>query len=176
MTQLLVLNCIKIFFGRILDVSCGTLRTVLTVKEKTIPAACIGFCEVLIWYMIVSSALNMDAPLLLVAVCYAGGYATGTYVGGKIARKFIHGHLFVDVITSSRDDATLRALRDAGFALTVMNANSSDYSQEKYLILSDIDKRDLDRFEELVKQLDPKAFIVVSEIKREIGGYIAHRK
>jgi len=176
MTELLILNCIKIFFGRILDVSCGTLRTVLTVKEKPLPAAIIGFCEVLIWYCIVSSALKMDAPLLLVAVCYAGGYATGTYCGGKIAKTIIHGHLFVDVITSSRDDSLLKVLRDSGFALTVLNANSSSFSAEKYLILADIDKRDLDRFEQIVKELDPKAFIVVSEIKREIGGYIAHRK
>ena len=42
----LLISCIKIFFCRIMDVSLGTVRTILTVKGKTLLSAVIGFAEV----------------------------------------------------------------------------------------------------------------------------------
>lgn len=35
--------CLKIFLVRILDVSLGTFRTILTVKGKTLYASLVGF-------------------------------------------------------------------------------------------------------------------------------------
>ena len=39
--------CIKIFLVRIIDVTLGTLRTIITVKDKVFLASVIGFFEVL---------------------------------------------------------------------------------------------------------------------------------
>ena len=78
--------CAKIFCFRIMDVTLGTVRMVLTVKEKTKSAAMVGFFEVFIWYSIVREALNATGPYLPIAIAYAGGFATGTYVGGRVAR------------------------------------------------------------------------------------------
>ena len=44
MTTLLV--CVKIFFGRILDVSIGTVRTVISVKGQKFAASVLAFFEV----------------------------------------------------------------------------------------------------------------------------------
>ncbi|MBQ6012780.1 MAG: hypothetical protein IJL27_01890, partial [Firmicutes bacterium] len=77
-----LLSCIKIFLCRIMDVSLGTFRTMLTVKGRNQLAALVGFCEVFLWYVIVRDALTGDAPVLATAIAYAGGYATGTFVGG----------------------------------------------------------------------------------------------
>ena len=40
--------CVKIFFVRILDVSLGTLRTIITVKGKILVASLIGFIEMFV--------------------------------------------------------------------------------------------------------------------------------
>lgn len=176
MTATLVLSCLKIFFGRVLDVSAGTLRMVLTVKEKPVQAALCGFAEAMLWFLIVNSALKMDAPLPLVVTFYSGGFAAGTYIGGKLSENLISGHLFINIITSSRDDSMLTALRSAGFAITVIDANKSEYGSEKYLIIADIDKRDFKRFKGLVKSLDENAFIVVKDTKSHIGGYISSNR
>jgi uncharacterized protein YebE (UPF0316 family) len=147
------------------------MRTILTVKENTRAAALVGFCEVFLWYVIVKDAMTSEGPVLAIAVAYAGGYATGTYVGGRIARKLISGNVTVQVVTSRRDDTLLAAIRDAGYAITVLNANESEFSESKYLIIATVDKKNLKAFEEIVKQRDEHAFIMVSDTKSYVGGY-----
>ena len=80
-------TCLTIFFGRIVDVSLGTLRTMFTVKEKAFRAALCGFGEVFVWFIIVRNALNSDGPVLVLALCYAAGYASGTFIGGKLSKR-----------------------------------------------------------------------------------------
>ncbi len=172
----ILISCIKIFLCRIMDVSMGTFRTLLTVKGKNSLAALVGFCEVFLWYVIVRDALTGDAPVMATAVAYAGGYATGTFIGGKIAAKLIKGHVAVHVITSGRDPQMLTAIRQAGYAITVVDANSSEYTGGKYMIIADVDKTLLGSFEKLIKSLDEKAFILVIETKNYMGGYVSHGK
>lgn len=69
----LALLCVKIFFCRILDVSLSTVRTILSVRGKTLQATAIGFFETLVWFLIVREALASDAGGLALAVSYAGG-------------------------------------------------------------------------------------------------------
>ena len=126
----LAMLCIKIFFCRILDVSLSTVRTILSVKGKTPQATVIGFFEVLVWFLIVREALSSDAGGLTLAIAYAGGFAAGTYVGGMLAAWLIKGDITLQVITSSRDNALLDAIREAGFAISVVNVNSSDYGAD----------------------------------------------
>ena len=171
MTTALLLSCLKIFCCRILDVTCGTVRTILTVKENATGAAFMGFVEVFLWYVVVRDAMTSDGPVLAIAVAYAAGFATGTFVGGQIARRIISGNVTVQVVTSRRDDTLLAAIRDAGYAITVLNANESEFSESKYLIIATVDKRNLKAFEEIVKQRDEHAFIMVSDTKSYVGGY-----
>ena len=44
--------CLKIFLARIVDVSLGTIRTVLVVKGKNLTPAIVAFFEVLIWFVV----------------------------------------------------------------------------------------------------------------------------
>lgn len=168
---ILLLTCLKVFFCRIIDVSLATLRTMLTVKGKKEFAALMGFLECFIWYVVVKDAMTADGPVLPIAIAYAGGFATGTYIGGIISNKVIKGKALVQVITSSRDKALLEAIRDDGFAITVIDVAASEYSGEKYMILANIENSQLHHFQNFVKKHDPKAFIFAQESKSSIGGY-----
>ena len=64
----LLLLCVKIFFIRILDVSLGTVRTIVTIKGKTALASIIGFVEVFVWFVIVKEALNTPETSIFVAI------------------------------------------------------------------------------------------------------------
>ena len=162
--------CLTIFFGRIVDVSLGTLRTMFTVKEKSLQAAACGFGEVFIWFIVVRNALNSDLPVLVLALCYAGGYATGTFIGGKLAKKFVGGHVTIEVITSNRSATIPEALRAAGYALTVINVNESEFGEKKYLILADVNVKRTKIFQDKIKELDPGAFMLVRETKSYTRG------
>ena len=85
----MLILCIKIFFARIFDVTLGTVRTMFTVKGKRLIASLIGFIEVLIWFLVVREALNTESKSIFVAISYALGFATGTYIGGVAG--YIHG-------------------------------------------------------------------------------------
>lgn len=167
----LLLSCLKIFFCRILDVSFGTIRTMLTVKGKKVVASLTGFCEVFIWYVVVKDAMTADGPVLPIAIAYAAGFATGTYIGSLISSKVIKGKVIVQVITSGRDKTLLDAIRDDGFAITVIDVAASEYSGEKYMVMANVENSQLNHFQEFVRERDPKAFIFVQESKSTIGGY-----
>lgn len=171
METAVLLVCLKIFCFRIIDVTLSTVRMVLTIKEKTKTASIVGFIEVFIWYVVVREALNSTGPFLPTAIAYAGGFATGTFIGGKVAKKFIKGHVVVSVVTTGKNHELVTAIREAGYALTVMNVNKSEFSDEKFMLLADVDKGRLRSFQNLVDSMDPDAFILVQETKNVINSY-----
>lgn len=163
--------CIKIFFVRILDVSLGTVRTIITVKGNKLVASLIGFIEVLIWFLIVKEALNTDETSIFIAISYAGGYATGTYIGGFLSDVLIKGTLTVQVILSDRNYEIIKKIKEAGFAVSLVDAKGSYEESEKYMLFMEIDKKKLDKLTKLIKSLDSKAFMVVNETKMVENGF-----
>ena len=168
----LLLLCIKIFLVRILDVSLGTVRTIVSVKGKSKSAAMIGFVEVFVWFLIVREALNTDVVSIWVAVAYAGGFATGTYIGGIISDRFIQGNLSVQVITSSKNMNLVNLLRDEGYGVSVMDIKGQDETEPKYMLFIGINKQRLMDLQSLIKKYDKKAFMVVNETKMVKNGYL----
>lgn len=166
----MLLLCLEIFFARILDVSLGTVRTILTVKEKRMVASLIGFIEVTIWFIVVKEATSTPEVNLWVVTAYAGGFAVGTYLGSFISTKFIKGTLSVQIITSSRNQTLIEALRNKGFAVSVIDVQGKDGN--KYLLLVEINKNKLASLEKLVYSLDKKPFIIVDDTKFVQNGFI----
>lgn len=167
----LLLLCIKVFCVRILDVSLGTTRTIVMVKGKTLIASLIGFFEVLIWFLVVKEALNTDINSIWIAVAYAGGFATGTFIGGSLSDKFIKGNYGVQVILSKNDNKVVNTLRKEGYAVSVIDVKGQDETNEKYMLFIEIDKRKFEHLKSLIKELDSKAFIVVNETRMVQNGY-----
>ena len=66
----ILMLCIKIFCVRIVDVSMGTFRTIVTVKGQKLLASMIGFVEVFIWFVIVKEALSTDSTSIFIAFAY----------------------------------------------------------------------------------------------------------
>ncbi len=165
----LFILCTKIFFARILDVSLGTLRTIITVKGKNLLAACIGFIEICIWFTIVREALNTDETSMFVMLSYAAGYATGTYIGGVISKKVIRGTVSMQIITANHN--LVNVIRDNGYAVSVMNIKGQE-EIDKYMLYIEVNNKSYDRLMNLVKNNDSKAFIVVNETKFVQNGFI----
>jgi len=168
----IVLLCIKIFFIRILDVSLGTVRMIMTVRKKVLLASLIGFIEVLIWFLVVKEALTTDVTSIWVAVFYSLGFATGTLLGGFISDKFIKGNLSVQVVLQEQDDDIVNTIREAGFAVSVVNVMGRDEEHMKYMLLMEINKKQFNQLSSLIKKLDPKAFITVKETAYVFNGFI----
>lgn len=169
----LLLLCIKIFCVRIMDVSLGTMRTIVTVKGKKHIASLIGFVEVFIWFVIVKEALNVESTSLWIAFSYAGGYASGTFIGGFLSERIIKGNFGVQVITSKKDDELVAFLKKSGFGVSVIDVKSENEHSEKYMLFIEIDKTRFAELKKLIKKYDEKAFIVVNETKAVYNGYFS---
>ena len=167
--------CMKIFCVRIIDVTLGTLRTIITVKDKIFLASVIGFFEVLVWFLIAKEALDTSSSSVLVGIFYALGFACGTYIGGRISRRFVKGKLTVQVITTNASTEWTSELRKNGFAVSVMDINQKEGEPDKYMFFMEIDKINLNRLCSLIKKYDKNAFIVVNDSKAVINGYFSEK-
>jgi len=165
----LLLLCLKVFCARVVDVSMATCRTIMTVKGKRVWAALIGFFEGLLWFSIVKEALNTNETSFLIGVAYAGGFATGTYIGGWLSSTFIKGTFGVQVITINK--TMVDCLRSNGYAVSVINIEGQDKENKKYMLFLEIDKKRFKNLKKLIKTLDEKAFIVVSDTREVENGY-----
>lgn len=160
--------CLKIFFVRILDVSLGTIRTMFTVKSKKLIASCIGFFEVLVWFLIVREALNTDESSMMIAISYSLGFATGTYIGTDISNKIISGKVVVQAFT---DNLTLAdKLRNSGYAVTTVLCSGYNNS-EKHMLYISVDKKKESELRKLIHTISEDAFIIESELNYSENGY-----
>lgn len=163
------LLCLKIFFVRIIDVSLGTFRTIITVKGKAFYASVIGFIEVFVWFLIVREALNTDVESIWIAISYSLGFATGTYIGSILSKHFIEGTLSIQIITTKYN--LVNAIRENGYGVSVINVNGKD-EEEKYMLFIEIKNKSLKQLRGLASSIDKNCFFIVTETKYVQNGYI----
>lgn len=166
--------CIKIFCARLIDVSLGTFRTINTVKGKDLVASLIGLIEITVWFLIVKEALNTNNNSIWIVIAYALGFSVGTYIGGKISKKFIKSNLEVQVILSSKDNNIVDKIRKEGYGVTTIVVSGS--KNEKYMLYIQIKNQSLEHLKEIIKKLDKQAFMVVNETKYVENGYFNIKK
>lgn len=163
--------CLEIFLARIIDVSISTFRTMIMVRKKSIFTPILAFCEVFIWFIAARKALNTNIDSILIPIFYSLGYATGTYIGGCLSRKFIKNINSIEVTTSRNNMKLINGLRREGYAVSVISLKNN-YREKKDLLIVDVKSKNTQEAVRLIQELDPKAFIVVQDTKIVHNGYI----
>ena len=166
----LFILCTKIFLARVFNVSLSTFVTILNVKGEKIKATIIGFIDMIIWFLAVREALNTDIESIWIALSYAGGYATGTYIGGTLSGLLIKGKISVQVILNYLPLEETEKIRDAGYAVSQIECTGKEGSKKSMLFI-EVDKKKLSELKELIKKIDKNAFIVVNETKFVENGF-----
>ena len=168
----LIQTCLKIFLARIVDVSLGTIRTVLVVKGKSITPAVVAFFEGLIWFVVAREALNTDLDSILIPIFYSLGYATGTFIGTFITSRLVDGLIGVQVITKSTNSKMLKEMRDKGFGVSVVDLKKTNDNHKKDMLIIQLNKKKLKEFTHVIRTNDPDAFVVINETKYVQNGLI----
>ena len=166
----LFILCLKIFFGRLVDVTLATMVTMCIVKNKRITAAIIGFIDVFIWFVIVREALVTESTSILIPLFYAGGYACGTLLGSIFSSKTIKTLITVSIVTSENEKVS-EVLINNHIGGTIIKGIGLNSKTESYIIYSQIEGHKLKKLEKIVKDVDPKAYLVVTESKEALNGY-----
>ena len=150
-----------IFCLRICDMTLDTLRIIFMTKGLKRLAPIIGFFEILIWIVAITRIMQ-HLNNWMCYVAYAGGFATGNYVGMLLDEKLAIGHESIRVIT--RVDATLLAdaLRADGYGVTTVRA--SGMHGEVGILYVVVNRKNQKRALQIIRQYNPNAFVTIQNI------------
>ena len=153
---------IFIFLARILDVSLGTLRIMFVSKGLRGKATVLGFIEVLIWIIIVAQIFqNLDNWLNYIA--YAGGFATGTFIGMYIEEHMKMGIQIFRIIVGREREELIEALKENNFRVTSLDGQGK-YGPVK-VIFTVAKRKRWQQLANIVNQFAPNAFYSVEDVK-----------
>lgn len=168
----LLFLCLKIFFARIIDVTLATLRTVYSVKGKTLLAGLIGFIEATIWFIVVKEALNTNIESPFIVMSYAGGFATGSILGTFVSKKFVNSLIKVEVITTKATQENIEKIRLEGFGVSVLDILDETKDVDKKMLIITLNSKHLEELKRILRHIDRNAFVVVNESKIVQNGFI----
>jgi uncharacterized protein YebE (UPF0316 family) len=147
-----------IFALRICDVSLGTIRTISVVHGRVLVAVSLGFVELLLWTLAISQVIRNLSEYPVLAVAYAGGFATGNAMGVTIEKKLAMGRTALRII-SERGSDIANALRTSGQHLLTVSGIGRDGPTA--LVYATCARRDMRGLIDRAKDIDPKLFYVV---------------
>lgn len=162
-----------IFFGRIVDVTLGTLRIIFVSKGAKNIAPVVGFVEVFVWIVIISQILTR-ANDLVSYLSYAGGYATGNYVGILIEHRIAYGILLCRIYTNKGGKELIQKLNKMNFGATLMRGVGS--TNEVDIIETVVDRKEMKKLERILTQFDSNIFYVVEDVRTKKNGIFPKRR
>jgi uncharacterized protein YebE (UPF0316 family) len=163
----LILLPALIFLARIADVTLGTLRIVFISQGRKNIAPIIGFVEILIW-LIAMQQIFSNLTNIIYYIAYAGGFATGNYVGLILENKISLGLLSLQLIIRENPENLINILKEQGYSLTTMTAEGTKgFVKIVHLVIK---RKILPKTLELIRKNNPKAFISIEQVKSVSGG------
>ena len=162
-----------IFFGKIVEVSLGTLRIVLINRGERLIGSLIALIEISLWLIIAGNVLSdyQSDPFKMLA--YALAYALGNYVGSWLEERLAFGLCSMQTVVMDREtsDAISEALRQNGFGVTELAAQGRD-DETRFMLISTLRRKLADEAIALVQGIAPNAVITVSDVKSQRSGYL----
>jgi uncharacterized protein YebE (UPF0316 family) len=150
-----------IFLARIVDVTLGTVRLVFVSRGFKYLAPVVGFFEILIWILAIGQIMkNLSNPACYVA--YAGGFATGNFVGILIAEKLSLGTVLIRVITQKEAHSLLERLREEDYGVTSVEGQGAGGPVQ--IVFTIVPRREVEAVIALVKRFNPQAFYSIEEV------------
>lgn len=151
-----------IFLARICDVTLGTLRIVFISKGDKIIAPLLGFLEVLIWLIAITQVME-NLSNVASYFAWAGGFATGNFLGLRIEQKLALGQVVVRVITVDSADNLVDRLKGRGYRLTCVDARGT--RGKVNLLFMIVKRKKLDEVMGIIRSFNPQAFYSIEDVR-----------
>ena len=164
---------ITIFIAKISHVSLGTIRIIYLTRGKSFTAAVVGFFEVIIYLIALTTVLdNLDHWSNILV--YGLGYATGNIIGSMIEEKIAVGFVNVQIITVQNCGSLEEQLRDQGYGVTSMPCYGKEGAHRTLQVL--LKRRERPSFLKTMQQTAPDAFVSIFDTRKIMGGYFNRMK
>jgi len=164
-----------ILAAKIVEISIGTTRIVLITRGERGLGAILGFFEVLIWLVLVSTVLKDIANDPIKAVVYALGFALGNYLGSIFEEKLGIGNVRIEAIVKEvHGEELARSIRNEGYAVTVMEGKGMNYTRN--VLIMNIPRKNHKKVVKMIREMQDNVVITVTDIKPAFGGYWMMKK
>ncbi len=165
-------GALQIMFLRIIDVSMGTFRTLMTVQGKKYIAGLMGFIEVTIWVVAISTVFrNLDNIYNILG--YSTGFALGTMLGITMEQKIGSGYMQFHIISLHFTDKIADTLRQNKIGVTILPGEGGRGGVAMLIVL--VSRKRQKEVHDIVDSIDPEAFISVQSANA-YRGYVPTRK
>jgi len=159
---------LMIFLFRIIDQSIGTIRLIFSAKGMKHLAPFFAFFESFIWLIAISQIMK-DVGNIISYLAFAGGFATGNYLGIILEEKLSVGNVVIRVIPRHDTSALIAFLRENHYGVTSVDVDGSMGPTK--MLFTTIRRKDAKRVIEIIQQFNPQAFYTIDEVKTVSGGY-----
>jgi len=157
-----VLLPILIFMARVCDVTLDTIRIMLLSKGKRTLVPILGFFQMLIWLLAIRQ-IFLNLSNIACYLAFAGGFATGTYVGMIIEERLAIGYELIRIITRKEASELIEAFKVNGFGVTTVDAKGA--RGDVNIIYTIASRKKINKIVELIKKFNPKAFYTIEDIR-----------
>ncbi len=169
------IELVFIFFAKIIEVSIGTLRSILMNKGYRKPAVILSLVEIFLWVFVASRVITGVAESPIKGVAYCLGFTTGIFLGSLLESKIAFGKVLIQVITSSEKGPQIATtLRAKGCGVTIVDAQGK--SEARKILMIYTNRRGSEALIKDIQLADANAMIVNNEIGSLIGGHISPLK
>ncbi|MDD3126257.1 MAG: DUF5698 domain-containing protein [Candidatus Izemoplasmatales bacterium] len=122
-----VWELLVIFFAKIIEVTIGTLRSILIIKGYRLIAFFLALIEITIWIFVASTVITGLSESPMKGIAYGIGFASGVYLGSIVEQKLAFGKLLIQTITSDHMSIIIsEKLRELGCGVTSVAACGKD--------------------------------------------------
>jgi uncharacterized protein YebE (UPF0316 family) len=161
-----------IFVLRVINNGIGTIRLITLARQQRLLTAILGFFEALLFAITMAGVVtDLSNGLNLLAYCL--GFSAGSWVGMVLESRFITSFLIVNIMTGVRGHEIALALRDHGFGVTEVEGEGKDGVVS--MLRSVTGHREVPRLMNIVREINPDAFIAIEHARTIRGGYLGMR-
>ena len=144
-----------------------TIRIIFVSRGKKFLATSLGFFEIVIWLFAIGQIMT-HLTNIAYYMAYAGGFATGVFVGISIEEKIAVGTVGIRIITKKEPAELVEHIRSMGYGATCFEGEGS--TGQVKLIYTAIRRRDVADVVGIIKMFNPKAFYSIEEIRSASKG------
>lgn len=155
----ILLTGLFIFSARVVDVSLGTVRTIVTVQGRAVVAFFLAVIEITIWITAISTIIKQIDQSPVLVVFYSVGFACGNVTGILVERRLAFGKIILKVFAATNGQAIAEKIRSMGQPVTIFEGEGMNGPvMELYIACG---RRHLKWLLPMIIEFDEKIFYVI---------------
>ncbi len=161
-----------IFLARIAEVSLNTIRIIYMLGGRRSIATMMGFFEAFIW-LVAMRQIFQHADNWAAYAAYAGGFASGIFVGMIIEEEIAYGKVIVRIITRKDVNELIFFFNDHHYRYTKVETEGPDGHEN--LVFTVLERDQLDTLLNALKKIIPTAVYTIENVRlADENGNIRH--